>query len=168
MPLVPFDTLPPDARCWVFALSEPLEPAAAATLLAAVDGWLAGWRAHGQPLAAARDWRDGRFLAVAVDERAAGASGCSVDALFRTLRGLEGTLGATVVGGDRVFWRAADGTIQSASRAEFGAALGRGALAADTPVFDTTLTSVERWRSAFERPLAGSWHARLAPRAAAG
>jgi hypothetical protein len=168
MPLVTFDTLPGDARCWVFAVAEPLAPAGAAQLLAATDDWLAQWRAHGQPLAAGRDWRDARFLAVAVDERAAGASGCSVDALFRTLRGLDGAIGAPLVGGDRVFWRAADGTIQSASRAEFAAALGRGALAADTPVFDTTLTTVEGWRSGFERPLADSWHARLAPRVPAG
>jgi len=67
MPIVPFASLPDSARVWVFASDQPLTGAAADTLLAAVDGFLAAWRAHGLPLRCARDWRDGRFLAIGVD-----------------------------------------------------------------------------------------------------
>ena len=76
MPAVPFHALPDDARLWVFATAEPLAPGAEPALLSAADAFVAGWAAHGQPLTASRDWRDGRFLAVAVDQRSAGASGC--------------------------------------------------------------------------------------------
>ena len=74
MPAVPFSALPDDARLWVFATAAPLAPDAEPALLDAVDAFVEGWAAHGAPLRAAREWRDGRFLAVAVDQRTAGAS----------------------------------------------------------------------------------------------
>jgi hypothetical protein len=35
-------------------------------------------------------------------------------------------------------------------------------------VFDTTVTTAGAWRAGFERPLADSWHARVAGLAPAG
>src|SRR5215218_2023 len=110
MPSVPFETLPDDARLWVFASAEPLDDERSAALLAEVDRFLGGWAAHGELLRAARDWRDDRFLAVGVDQSTAGASGCSIDGLFRRLQALQPTLGTTLLGGaGRVYWRDADG-----------------------------------------------------------
>ncbi len=162
MPAVPFDALPDDARLWVFATEQPVAGAAAATLHATVDEFLDRWAAHGTPLRAARDWREDRFLAVAVDERAAGASGCSVDGLFRSLRALEPQLGTTLIAGGRVFWRDASGAVQAGDRAGFRRAAAAGAVGPTTPVFDTTVTTAGDWRARFERPLAESWHAQVA------
>ena len=166
MPAVPFHALPDDARLWVFATAHPLTADAEQALLEAADAFVAGWAAHGAPLRAARDWRDRRFLAVAVDQRTAGASGCSIDGLFRTLRGLEPALGTTLLAGARVYWRDASGTVQGGTRAEFRAAAAAGAVGDATPVFDTTVTTAGDWRARFERPLAESWHAQGAGRTA--
>ena len=171
MPAVPFDTLPDDARLWVFAADRPLAGPAAAALHASVDQFLAGWAAHGVPLRAGRDWRDDRFLAVAVDQRTEGASGCSIDGLFRSLRALEPVLGATLLAGGRVYWRDTAGGVQSGDRAALRRAADAGAVGPATPVFDTTAAIAGDWRTGFERPLAESWHARvagLAPAAPAG
>lgn len=157
MPLVPFASLPGDARCWVFASDRPLDDAASAVLLSAVDAYLAQWKAHGAPLTVARDLRHGRFLAVAADERAAGASGCSIDGLYRALQGLERTLGTPLVAGGRVFWRAADGGVAGGPRSAFAAAASSGAVTPETPVFDTTVATAAGWRTAFERPAAETW-----------
>jgi hypothetical protein len=162
MPAVPFDALPDDARLWVFATEPALTDEAAVQLLATVDEFLAGWAAHGAPLRAARDWRDGRFLAVAVDQRTENASGCSIDGLFRSLRALEPAVGAALLAGGRVFWRDAAGRVQSGDRAALRRAADGGAVSPATPVFDTTVTAAGDWRARFERPLAESWHARVA------
>jgi hypothetical protein len=132
-------------------------------LLAISDEFLTEWRAHGIPLRGARDWRDDRFLAIGVDEQAAGASGCSVDALFRALRAAEPALGATLVSGGTLFWRSHEGMVMSGSRADFAASCLRAEVTAHTPVFDTTISSVGQWRTQFERPMATSWHVRLKP-----
>ena len=165
MPTVPFDALPDDARVWVFAAADPVEGPAADALLARVDEFLSRWAAHGVPLRCARDWRDARFLAVGVDQSVEGASGCSIDGMFRTLQALEPMLGTTLLGGGRVYWRDASGRVQTADRETFAArampdgvdAGARGVV----PVFDTTVTTARDWRARFERPLRESWHAQL-------
>lgn len=162
MPLVEFDHLPDDARVWVFGSDRPLDERQRARLLEAVDAYLAQWKAHGAPLTCARSWRDDRFLTVGVDQRSAGASGCSIDALFRVLQGLERELGTSLVSGGRVFWR--DGAdVRSADRGDFMELAGRGEIGRDTMVFDLTVTSLDDWRQRFERRAADSWHGQLLP-----
>ncbi|HMA23468.1 MAG: hypothetical protein ACM37U_11735 [Gemmatimonas sp.] len=160
MPMVPFETLPDSARIWVFASERPLRGESADTLLAAVDSFLAEWKAHGVPLRCAREWRDSRFLAVGVDVTAENASGCSIDGLFRTLQQLERTIGSRLVGGGRVFYRTKSG-IETATPEEFSEAVKRGDVAHETPVFDTSLTDAGNWRTRFEQPAGRSWTAKF-------
>jgi hypothetical protein len=161
MPRVPFESLPDDARLWVFGSTRPLDEPARERLLAEVDQFLNGWAAHGAPLRAGRDWRDDRFLAVAVDQSTAGASGCSIDGLFRSLRTLERDLDTTLLGGGRVFYRDGEARVHAVERDEFGQLAATGAVGDDTRVFDTTVGTAADWRERFERPAAESWHAGL-------
>ena len=163
MPRIAFDTLPDDARVWVFALSSPLAPDGVGILLRAVDEYLDEWRAHGEPLRCARDWRDSRFLAIGVDQSTAGASGCSIDDLFRVVQRLQSSLGATLVGGGRVFYRDAGGVVQSTDRRDFARIAAEGDVHDDTMVFDTSVTTAAAFRAKFEVPLKDSWHRDLAP-----
>jgi hypothetical protein len=157
MPLVPFETLPDSSRVWIFGSDRPLTEDGEKALLKGVDEHLEDWKAHGEPLTVSREWRDGRFLVVAVDQSTAGASGCSIDGLFRVLQRLEADAGASLVGGGRVFYRDATSAAQSASRAEVPALVRDGALAEDTVVFDTSLTDLGTFRACFERPAKETW-----------
>ncbi|MBK6486874.1 MAG: hypothetical protein IPF98_08400 [Gemmatimonadetes bacterium] len=161
MPMVTFDALPDDARVWVFGSRDPLGDELAASLLRHVDAYLDVWAAHGEPLTSARTWRDRHFLVIGLDQSTAGASGCSIDALFRILHGLEQPLGTSLVTGGLVFYRDARGTVQCVDRATFSARARAGEIDGDTPVFDTTLTTLGELREQFERPANRSWHAQL-------
>ncbi len=161
MPSVSFDTLPNDARVWVFGAAAPIRGSAAEQLMTAVDTHLAQWRAHGVPLVCARDWRDDRFLAVAVDEAATGASGCSIDGLFRVLTSIESAIGTSLVGGATVFWRDARGDVVVGDRPIFRTLAAAGEITAETCVFDTTVNTAGDWRSDFERPARETWHSHL-------
>jgi hypothetical protein len=161
MPSVEFEALPDAARVWVFAAAAPVTGAARELVFQTVDAHLVKWKAHGVPLVCARDWRDDRFLAVAVDERATNASGCSIDGMFRKLVALEPQIGSSLVAGHLVFWRDAAGTIYSAPRPVFAAAAHDGTVSRDTLVFDTTIDTVGAWRTAFEKPARESWHGKL-------
>lgn len=164
MPRVSFEELPDDARVWVFGATGEMPSTASARLLDAVDDFLDQWNAHGSPLVCARDWRDDRFLAIGVDQSTAGASGCSIDGLFRTLQRLEPELGTTLLGAARVYYRDADGRVHGVTRPGFSQLAREGKIGAPTVVFDTSLTSAAQWRTAFERPAKESWHARLLSR----
>jgi hypothetical protein len=161
MPLVPFATLPDNSRTWVFAADANLSRSQSAQLLNAVDEFLAEWKAHGSPLTVGRDWKDDRFLTVAVDQSTAGASGCSIDGLFRTLKSIEGRIGSSLVGSGRIFIRGNDGTIHSLSREDFVRLARKGEITESTPVFDPTVASLGEWRTQFESDVAHSWHAAL-------
>ncbi len=160
MPRTDFAALPDRARAWVFAATDVLSRDAETLLLTEVDAFLDEWRAHGVPLAGARDWRDGRFLCIAVDERAAGASGCSVDGLFRRLHTLEPALGTSLIAGGQVFWRNDEGVVQRATREQFATHAAAGVITAATPVFDVSVATAAAWRQEFERAASSSWHAR--------
>jgi hypothetical protein len=161
MPRVPFDVLPGDARVWVFGAANELTDTASNRLLRAVDEFLTEWNAHGSPLTCGREWREGRFLAIGVDQSTAGASGCSIDGLFRTLARLEPELGTTLLGGGRVYYRDATGRVNVATRGAFNQLARDGQVGPDTLAFDTSITSAAAWRDRFERPIRESWHAQL-------
>lgn len=157
MPLVPFETLPDAARVWVFGSDAPLGDESTNVLLKSVDEYLEGWKAHGAPLTVGREWRDGRFLVVAVDQSTAGASGCSIDGLFRVLQQLERSAGANLVGGGRVFYRDNHGAVQCVGRGDVADLARGGAITEDTVVFDTSLTDLGTWRACFERAAKQCW-----------
>lgn len=161
MPKVPFDSLPDDARLWIFPADRPLTGSDAERLLTRVDAFLADWKAHGQPLTAGRDWRDDRFLLVAVDERSAPPSGCSIDALLGVLKALEPELGMTITDHGHVQYRDDGGEVAYATRGDFARLAEEGTVSADTRVFDATLTRLGPLREGrFEVPARESWHRR--------
>lgn len=163
MPLVALDTLPDDSRLWIFGARAPLDDVDAPRLLGAVDRFLKEWKAHGEPLTCAREFLEEYFLVVAVDERTSDASGCSIDGLFRLLQQAEEGIGTTMVGGGTVYFRDALGLVHCVPRADFAMMGQDGDVTGDTPVFDTTITSLGDFRARFERPARQSWHADLLP-----
>ena len=159
--LVDFVQLPGDARLWIFAAERRLSDEEQEKLLGAVDAFLEQWKAHGAPLAAGRELREGRFLLVAVDESAAGASGCSIDAMVRVLAELEQALGLELVNHAPVLFRTSDGGVARVSRAEFSDLVRRGVVSPETTVFNNTLTRREELEAGrWEIPARESWHAR--------
>lgn len=161
MPLVQIEDLPDDARVWVFAADRNLDSGATDLLLREVDRFLSQWHAHGSPLTAGRDWKYGRFLTIAVDQSTAGASGCSIDGLFRTLKSLESRLSGSLVTGGLVFFRGGKERIECVDRERFTALSAEGKVGPETRVFDPTVTSLGEWRARFELKAGQSWHAGL-------
>jgi hypothetical protein len=161
MPVIPFESLPDDARLWVFAAAADIDSEDAPKLLHNVDLFLKSWAAHGHPLTSARDWRDDRFLAVAVDQHTEGASGCSIDGLFRTLKELEKVVGTSLLTSGLVHFRDTLDMVHSISREDFERLARQQGVDASTTVFDTTVTTAGEYRTRFERKAGESWHAQL-------
>lgn len=160
MPITPFESLPDDARTWVFSSTRPLSETESALLLARVDEFLVDWKAHGEPLSAGRIWTDNRFLTVAVDQNSAHASGCSIDGLFRSLKLLESQLQTSLL--DRNFVYYSDGSsIHAVTREDFTARATEQKITGDTVVFDPSVTTLGEWRARFRSEAATSWHAGL-------
>jgi hypothetical protein len=158
VPQIPFDQLPPDARLWIFPASRSLNEEERRRVLAEADAFIGQWMAHGVPLTAGRDMRHNQFVLIGVNERAAGVSGCSVDALVRRMDQLGRELGVDLVDNGPVQYR--DGVaIKRVPRDEFAALVSNGTVNLSTVVFDNTVMKVgdvDRW----EVRAADAWHAR--------
>ncbi len=164
-----FPGLPDSARLWIFGVGRELSPSDESRLMGSVAAFLGGWKAHGHPLAARHAWVYGRFLLVAVDERIAPPSGCSIDALVARLRGLEAELETEIVGGSPVWYLPdAEGTgIERVSRSVFRKRAEAGLVTGETVVFDLTLERVGELREGrWERPAREGWHRRYLARSA--
>ncbi len=160
MSCVPFEQLPEDARLWVFAAERPLDERERERVLAVVDGFISQWSAHNRPLTTARDLRYDQFVFVAVDERAAGASGCSVDALVRQMKGLQTELGVELVNHAPVLYRDGD-AIARVAREQFAELAEGGQVTGSTVVFDNTVTTVGAVREGrWELAASDTWHGR--------
>jgi len=163
MPTLEFSQLPADGRVWLFGAAAPIDDIDERRLLATVDDFLRTWAAHGEPLWSARDWRGGRFLAVGVDTSREGASGCSIDGLFRALKAIEGSIGTTLLDGALVYYRDQADFVHAVSRDDFSYLARAGHVGVDTPVLDLSITEVSEYRARFERRAGDSWHATLLP-----
>jgi hypothetical protein len=158
MPINDFDMLPDSARVWVYGSEPALNDEQTKEMLGEVDRFLHGWKAHGVPLHSGRNWADDRFLTIGVDQEREGASGCSIDGLFRTLKGLESSIGGQLVTSGLVYFRARDGEIRAVPRDEFTRLGEEGEIDAHTEVFDLSVTSLAEWKSRFRSRAADSWH----------
>jgi len=160
MPRIPFEQLPSDARLWIFAAERPLSTDEGSRVLAETDAFINQWSAHGVALTAGRDLRHAQFVLVGVDERAAGVSGCSVDALVRRMQQLEAQLGVELVNNAPVLYREGD-AIERVSRDRFAELAASGTVGPSTKVFDNTLTRVGDLQAGkWEVRAADTWHAR--------
>lgn len=156
------DLLPETSRIWVFGAAEPLSDPDRVALDADLGAFVTTWAAHGAKLAAAHDIVEDRFVVVAVDERARGASGCSIDALLRHLAGLESALGVSLLDGGLIWYRDETGHIVSCGRPEFRTRSEQGQVDTATRVFDPTISTLAELRAGMlERAAGDSWHARL-------
>ena len=160
MPKIAFDELPEDARVWIFSAERKLTESERIRLLAEVDAFINRWAAHAVPLTAGRDLVYDQFLFIAVDQRAAGPSGCSVDALVRQMKALEHEIGVELVNHAPVLFRQGQ-AIARVPREAFAELAEAGEVGPDTTVFNNTLTSVGDVRAGrWEVPATDSWHAR--------
>jgi hypothetical protein len=155
-----FSDMPDDARLWVFAAPRALDESQESWLHDHVASFVDEWVAHGAPVVGSYDLREGRFLLVSADEAATGVSGCSIDALTRTLKQAERELGISLLdAASQVWYRDGSGKVVAVPRAGFRERITAGEVGDDTHVFDNTAATVGAVRNgAWERPMRESWH----------
>ncbi len=160
MSLMAFEQLPETARLWIYGADRPLSDPEKREIATQLERFLAEWTAHKQDLCAAWQILHDFFILIGVDESQLAASGCSIDALSRFLRGLEERFELRLVDTHaRVFYRDAGGAVRCVERAAFKILTQTQAVTADTRVFDNTIQSVGLLRAGrWEVPMRESWH----------
>lgn len=92
MPTTSFDSLPNDARVWVYAAERTLSDEEVRKIEYELQAFTTNWTSHGSALRAAAQVFDHRFVVLALDTHEASASGCSIDKSLRAIQQLEQSL----------------------------------------------------------------------------
>jgi len=90
---VPFNTLPPEARVWVYQSNRPFQPEEERWLEQRMADFCQQWQAHQVPLNASFQIAFHQFVVLAVNEAPQAASGCSIDSSVHALKQFQHHLG---------------------------------------------------------------------------
>jgi len=160
---VPFDTMPENARVWIFQSSGFMPFEKVERLSARLMQFLDQWHAHGQGLQASFHIMYHRFVIVALDEAAYHASGCSIDKLNHTVMALEKELAINLMDRSLVSFRDDSNLIITLPMATFRQMLDSGELDEQTVVFNNLISTKKELRASWEVPLHRSWHRQWLP-----
>ncbi|MGF1532189.1 MAG: hypothetical protein ACFCUI_00670 [Bernardetiaceae bacterium] len=141
---VPFDQLPDDARLWFYVASRPFLPEELPEIEAALESFVADWKAHQIPLQASFQIFARQVIILGVDTRKTSPSGCAIDASVSALRALEQRFALNLLDQGKILFRHKDQhhitTVSTLKKA-----IANQYLQAHTPVLNTLAQTKAEW-----------------------
>ncbi|MEL6917432.1 MAG: ABC transporter ATPase [Bacteroidota bacterium] len=158
--LVEFNTLPDNARVWIYQASRSFSQEELAETKLALDQFIQQWTAHGSELKAAYEIKYNRFITIALDQTHAGASGCSIDASVRFIQALEKKYSIDLLDKMNVSYKQGE-YIAYKPLTDFKKMAKQKAVSKNTIVFNNLVTNKHEYLNFWEVPAEESWHARF-------
>ncbi len=152
--------MPQDARLWVYQSNRILSDAEVKAVEEEGLKFISDWSAHGASLKASFDVLHNLFVVIAVDEKLALASGCSIDKSVHFVKELEQKLGLNLFDRMQVAYRSSN-EIKVCKLSEFEKLASQGIVNESTIVFNNMVASKEAFDSQWEVPLKQSWQSRV-------
>lgn len=136
------NTMNPESRMWFYGLKNPMTATQVEELVAIMDDFVSGWKAHGAQLAAAYRIIADQFLIIAVDESQQQATGCSIDKSVHLLQAFGAKHGVDFF--NRMLIHTYDGSrFTSYSTTELKEAISKGEVDASTQVLNSTAATLK-------------------------
>lgn len=155
-------SLPDSARVWIYAADRTLDESEQDRLVELLESFCGSWRSHGRRVESAATVLEGRFAVISGDIPGGDISGCGIDASVHALDRAARELDLGWLPGLAVHFRSRDGSISSASRADFRSMVKSNQVHSRTPVFDLSIETLGALRSGrFEQPAEATWHGRV-------
>jgi len=152
--------MPADARLWVYQSNRILSDAEVKAIEEDGLKFISDWAAHGASLKASFDVLHHLFVVIAVDEKQALASGCSIDKSVHFIKELEQKLNLNLFDRMQVAYRTSN-EINVCKLSEFEKLAAQGLVNESTIVFNNMVTSKAAFDSEWEVPLKQSWQNRV-------
>ena len=154
------EDLPDWSRVWIYQSNRPFTEREITVLKSHINAFTTDWTAHSQQLCATGDVLYNQFIVLAVDERQAGASGCSIDKSVNFIKSIENQY--TVQLFERLTFAYLEGeSVKTAPSTDFKRLYTEGVLTDETLVFDNLINSVLDLKNTWLKPLNKSWHKRF-------
>lgn len=159
---VPFETLPADARVWVYQSNRPFSAAAMRLVEDELYRFTAQWSVHGMGLNASFKVEYGQFIILAADESRQSASGCSIDGSVRTLKALEEKTGVQLFERNLVAFKQGE-NVTTIPLNELKQKFMDGTLNEDTLTFNNLVSTRAAFEAQWLVPASQTWLKRYIP-----
>lgn len=155
-----FETLPDDARIWVYQSNRKFSDEEVAEIEDALKSFIESWTAHGADLEASYLVQYNRFVILAVNQAAQGATGCSIDASVHFIQELEKKYSVDLLDRMNVSFKQGE-FITYKPLTDFKKMAKDKSVSANTVVFNNLVNTVGEWKDYWEVPASESWHSRF-------
>lgn len=153
---VPFESLPPDARIWIFQSDRPLTADEKSLAEERLFEFTNEWAVHGNPFNTSYTIQHHHFIILAADESSQNASGCSIDSSVRVLKELEQQLGINLFDRNLIaFW--ADARVTLIPMKELKQKFESGILNEQSLAFNNLITTRGDLERTWLLPVGGTW-----------
>ena len=158
--LVDFNTLPEDARIWVYQSNREFTSKEVSEVSSKLGDFVNGWRRHGEDLKASFTIKYNQFIILGVDENFNDVSGCSIDASVHTIKSLEQEFDLDLMNKLNVAFRVGE-NINTVSLASFQNFVKEDKITSETIVFNNMIQSKLELTTNWEVLAGKSWHHRF-------
>jgi len=158
--LVPFDSLPEDARIWIYPSNRKFADQEIDQIHNELTAFISNWSAHSNPLTASYTIMHDRFIILAVNQENQAVTGCSIDASVACIQQLEQRFQIDLLDKMNVTFRQGE-YITHKSLLEFKKMVKEKSVSANTIVFNNLVNTIEEWKACWEVPASESWHSRF-------
>ena len=147
-------------RVWVYLSNKPFDEQTENSLKADIQNFLLGWNAHGKALTASAEILHHHFIIIKADEEQYSASGCSIDKQFQFIKETEKKYNLNLLDRLVVAYKK-DNAVVVTHSSKTPQLLKDNLINENTTVFNTTLSTENEFKTAFEIPLKESWLSRF-------
>ncbi len=158
--LVNFESLSETARVWIYQANRSFSEKELLEISTALDRFISEWTAHGSDLRAGYEIKYKRFIIIALDQRFASASGCSIDASVNFIQQLEKEYDVDLLDKMNVSYKQGI-HIAYKPLGDFKKMAKDKAISKNTVVFNNLVTNKYEYLNHWEVPASDSWHSRF-------
>ncbi|RZS90735.1 ABC transporter ATPase [Aquimarina brevivitae] len=158
--LVAFNTLPDNARVWIYQANRSFTEDEIAEIKTKLDAFITQWTAHGAALRSGYDIRYKRFIILALDQQLNQATGCSIDASVHFIQQLEKEYNVDLMDKMNVSFKQGE-FVAYKPLVEFKKMAKNRSVSPNTIVFNNLVTNLAEYKSSWEVPAKESWHSRF-------
>jgi hypothetical protein len=153
------EEMPNEARLWIYQANRQLNSHEQHIISQHLTSFLNGWAAHGNNLKAAFTIEFNQFIVIMVDERFAGASGCSIDSSVGMMRQLELQFDISLLDRSKIAYFDNE-VVKLAPLNEVKGLIQSGAIREDTIIANNAVNTYGDWKSSWKQPAKVSWMSR--------
>lgn len=152
--------MPDSARVWVYQADRFLSQDEINYITSRLNEFLNAWSSHGASMDSSFEVKYSRFVAIAVDEEKALASGCGIDKLVHVFQEMGAAIQVDFFNRTQVIFRS-ESEIVSQPLHQFWGLRKAGIINDDSIVFDNLVKNLADYRSRWETNFSNSWHSEM-------